>query len=192
MALQPGEDIGTEIHKSHDQFFRVEKGRGDFVIDGVTTAIKGGWAMVVPAGARHNIINTGDKPLRLYTIYSPPRHLDRIVKHTKADALAAPEHFMIAVAPVREEAKSRIPAVTHVDGTARVHLVDRTVNPIYYDLIKALGDRTGVPVLLNTSFNLRGEPIVNTPADAIRTFQWSGMDALVLGRTLLVKEDLTI
>jgi mannose-6-phosphate isomerase-like protein (cupin superfamily) len=93
MALQPGEDIGLETHKTHDQFFRVEKGRGDFLIDGVTSAIKSGWAMVVPAGAAHNITNTGDKPLRLYTIYAPPRHLDRIVKRTKADALAAPEHF---------------------------------------------------------------------------------------------------
>lgn len=93
MALQPGEDIGAEIHKTHDQFFRIEKGRGDFVIDGVTTPVKGGWAMVVPAGALHNIINTGDKPLRLYTIYAPPQHLDGVVRHTKADAEAAPEHF---------------------------------------------------------------------------------------------------
>ena len=93
MALRPGEDIGAEIHKTHDQFFRIEKGHGDFIIDGVTTPVKGGWAMVVPAGARQNIVNTGDKLLRLYTIYAPPRHIDRIVKPTKDDALAVPEHF---------------------------------------------------------------------------------------------------
>jgi carbamoyltransferase len=106
-------------------------------------------------------------------------------------SLAAPEHFMLVVAPVRAQARERIPAVTHVDGTARLHLVDRSVNTIYYDLISAFEKRTGVPVLLNTSFNLRGEPIVNAPADAIRTFQWSGIDALVLGRTLVLKEELS-
>lgn len=93
MALAPGEDIGEEVHQTHDQFFRVEKGRGDFLIDGETTAIKSGWAMVVPAGARHNVTNTGEKPMRLYTIYAPPQHQDRIVKSTKAAALAEPEHF---------------------------------------------------------------------------------------------------
>jgi mannose-6-phosphate isomerase-like protein (cupin superfamily) len=93
MALAPGEDIGEEVHQTHDQFFRVEKGRGDVFIDGETTAIKSGWAMIVPAGARHNITNTGDKPLRLYTIYAPPQHQDRIVRTTKAATLDQPEHF---------------------------------------------------------------------------------------------------
>jgi mannose-6-phosphate isomerase-like protein (cupin superfamily) len=93
MALAPGEDIGEEVHQTHDQFFRVEKGRGDVFIDGETTAIKSGWAMIVPAGARHNITNTGDKPLRLYTIYAPPQHQDHIVRTTKAAALDQPEHF---------------------------------------------------------------------------------------------------
>jgi carbamoyltransferase len=107
-------------------------------------------------------------------------------------APTSPEHFMLAVAPVRAEARERIPAVTHIDGTARLHLVERAVHPIYYGLIEAFGKRTGVPVLLNTSFNLRGEPIVNTATDAIKTFQWSGMDALVLGHTLLLKEELGV
>jgi mannose-6-phosphate isomerase-like protein (cupin superfamily) len=93
MALAPGEDIGEEVHQTHDQFFRIEKGRGSFFIDGETTAIKSGWGMVVPAGARHNVTNTGDKPMRLYTIYAPPQHQDRIVKITKAAAEAEPEHF---------------------------------------------------------------------------------------------------
>ncbi len=93
MALQPGEDIGAEVHTGHDQFFRVETGTGDFVIDGATTAISDGWAMIVPAGARHNVINTGTEPLRLYTIYAPPHHRDQVVRASKADALAIPEQF---------------------------------------------------------------------------------------------------
>jgi carbamoyltransferase len=93
-----------------------------------------------------------------------------------------PEHFMLSVCKVGEEAKARIPAVTHVDGTARVQIVLRERNPLWYDLIAAFGRRTGVPVILNTSFNLKGEPIVSSPEDAIKTFEWSGMDHLVIGR----------
>jgi len=92
MALKPAEDIGAEVHKL-DQFFRVEQGHGEAVLDGVQTPIQAGFAMVVPAGARHNIINTGTSPLKLYTIYSPPNHRDGVVHHTKADAEADTEHF---------------------------------------------------------------------------------------------------
>ena len=93
MALQPGEDIGEEVHTGTDQFFRVEKGKGEVVIDGKTTAIKSDMAIIVPAGARHNIKNTGDKPLKLYTLYAPPEHIDGTVHASKADAEAAHEHF---------------------------------------------------------------------------------------------------
>ncbi|RFC64681.1 cupin domain-containing protein [Mesorhizobium denitrificans] len=93
MALQPGEEIGEEVHEDRDQFFRVEKGKGEIVIDGVTTRIKSDIAMIVPAGARHNVRNTGDKALRLYTLYAPPEHLDGTVHATKADADASDEHF---------------------------------------------------------------------------------------------------
>jgi mannose-6-phosphate isomerase-like protein (cupin superfamily) len=92
MALKPQEDIGAEVHKL-DQFFRVEKGSGEAVLDGVRTPIRSGSAVVVPAGARHNIINTGTEPLKLYTLYSPPNHRDGVVHHTKADAEADSEHF---------------------------------------------------------------------------------------------------
>ena len=92
MALKPQEEIGAEVHKL-DQFFRVEAGRGDAVLDGVRTAIQAGYAVVVPAGARHNIINTGTEPLKLYTIYAPPNHRDGVVHHTRADANADTEHF---------------------------------------------------------------------------------------------------
>ncbi len=93
MSLAPGEDIGEEVHADGDQFFRVEKGKGEVVIDGKRTKVKGDDAIVVPAGARHNVINTGDKPLRLYTIYGPPRHRDGFVAAKKADAQASTERF---------------------------------------------------------------------------------------------------
>lgn len=93
MALKPGEDIGEEVHADRDQFFRVEKGTGEILIDGNPTSIKSDDAMIVPAGARHNVINTGDKPLLLYTLYGPPEHKDGIVRATKAEAEASEEHF---------------------------------------------------------------------------------------------------
>jgi len=92
MALQPREEIGAEVHKL-DQFFRVEEGSGEAVLDGVRTAIRAGFAVVVPAGANHNIVNTGSVPLKLYTLYSPPNHRDGVVHHTRAAAEADNEHF---------------------------------------------------------------------------------------------------
>jgi mannose-6-phosphate isomerase-like protein (cupin superfamily) len=92
MALKPREEIGAEVHKL-DQFFRVEEGTGEVVLDGVQTAIRAGFAIVVPAGARHNIINTSNVPLKLYTLYAPPNHRDGVVHHTRADAERDTEHF---------------------------------------------------------------------------------------------------
>ena len=92
MALQPKEEIGTELHKL-DQFFRVEEGPGEAVLDGVRTAIQAGFAVLVPAGTKHNIVNTSDAPLKLYTLYAPPNHRDGVVHHTRADAEADSEHF---------------------------------------------------------------------------------------------------
>lgn len=92
MALKPREEIGTEVH-TLDQFFRVEEGTGKVVIDGIRTPISAGFAMVIPAGAHHNIINTGPVPLKLYTLYAPPNHRDGVVHHTRADAEADEEHF---------------------------------------------------------------------------------------------------
>jgi len=108
---------------------------------------------------------------------------------------AAPEYlesaydspFMILTAQVRPEKRSVIPSVTHVDGSARPQTVEREINPLYYRLIDEFGKITGVPVIMNTSFNLRGEAIVHTPTDAIRTFFSSGMDALVIGNFLVEK-----
>jgi mannose-6-phosphate isomerase-like protein (cupin superfamily) len=92
MALAPGEEIGAEVHQL-DQFFRVEEGSGVVVMDGTRTPVKAGFAIVVPMGANHNIINTGTAPLKLYTVYSPPNHRDRVVHHSRADAEADDEHF---------------------------------------------------------------------------------------------------
>jgi mannose-6-phosphate isomerase-like protein (cupin superfamily) len=92
MSLQPKEEIGAEVHKL-DQFFRVEEGSGEAVLNGVRTPIHPGFAVVVPAGTNHNIINTGSAPLKLYTIYSPPNHRDKVVHHTRAEAEADNEHF---------------------------------------------------------------------------------------------------
>jgi carbamoyltransferase len=98
-----------------------------------------------------------------------------------------PARFMLYVVDVLEAQRDRIPAVTHVDGTARLQTVRAETAPRYHRLIERFGQVTGVPVLLNTSFNLKGEPIVNTPAEAHRTFVQSGMDALVLGDYLIEK-----
>ncbi len=109
-----------------------------------------------------------------FALTDPPRHL------------AA--RFMLLVTPVRDDARERVPAITHVDGSARLQTVARDTNPLYHSLISRFGDATGVPVLLNTSFNLRGEPIVNTPAEALNTFSRSGMDALVMDTIIVTKE----
>ena len=92
MALKPKEEIGMEVHKL-DQFFRVEAGTGEAVLDGVHTKISAGFAVLVPAGTNHNIINTGSGPMKLYTLYAPPNHRDGVVHHTRADAEKDNEHF---------------------------------------------------------------------------------------------------
>jgi carbamoyltransferase len=101
------------------------------------------------------------------------------------DARVSP--FMLFVFDVKPEKAGRIPAVRHVDGTARVQTINRGQHPLYYDLLKAFQRRTGVPVLVNTSFNVRGEPIVCTPRDAVSAFYASPLDALVIGSFLLQK-----
>ena len=92
MSLKPREEIGAEVHKL-DQFFRVEDGTGEAVLDDVRTAIGPGFAVVVPAGTNHNIINTGSVPLKVYTLYAPPNHRDGVVHHTRGDAEADNEHY---------------------------------------------------------------------------------------------------
>jgi len=93
MTLQPGEEIGEEVHEDRDQFFRFEEGEGAVKIDGVENPVKADFAVIVPAGARHNVVNRGSKPLRLYTIYGPPEHVDRLVERTRAEAMATHEEW---------------------------------------------------------------------------------------------------
>ena len=92
MALKPKEEIGMEVHKL-DQFFRVEEGAGEAILNDVRTAISAGFAVLIPAGTNHNIVNTGTVPMKLYTLYSPPNHRDGVVHHTRAEAEADDEHF---------------------------------------------------------------------------------------------------
>ena len=94
MALRPSEEIGMEVHADNDQFFRFEQGEGRVIIDGNEYSVSDGSAVVVPAGAQHNVINTSDSAeLKLYTIYSPAHHKDGIVRATKAEAEAQEADF---------------------------------------------------------------------------------------------------
>lgn len=93
MAIQPGDEIGEEVHEDRDQFFRIEAGIGTIVIDGAEHAVKADDGVIVPQGARHNVIASGGEVLKLYTIYGPPEHVDGTVHRTKAEADAAHEHF---------------------------------------------------------------------------------------------------
>ena len=86
MTLQPGDEIGSEVHEDRDQFFRFEEGEGVVVIDGKENAVGDGTGVIVPAGARHNVVNRGNAPLKLYTLYGPPEHKDGVVQSTKAEA----------------------------------------------------------------------------------------------------------
>ncbi|MFN8381725.1 MAG: cupin domain-containing protein [Anaerolineales bacterium] len=92
MSLNPKEEIGMEVHEL-DQFFRVEEGTGVAYLDDASTDISAGFAVLVPAGTNHNIVNTGRTPLKLYTLYAPPNHRDRVLHHTRADAEKDNEHF---------------------------------------------------------------------------------------------------
>ena len=93
MTLPPGCDIGEEVHEDRDQFFRFEEGEGEVHIDGVVHEVEDDIAVIVPAGARHNVVNTGDEPLKLYTLYAPPEHKDGTVHKTREEADAAHEHW---------------------------------------------------------------------------------------------------
>jgi mannose-6-phosphate isomerase-like protein (cupin superfamily) len=93
MSINPGEEIGAEVHDDRDQFFRIEAGEGIITIDGVEHKVEDDDAVIVPQGARHNVKATGDRPLKLYTIYGPPEHIDGTVHKTCDDARAAHEHF---------------------------------------------------------------------------------------------------
>lgn len=93
MTLRPGEAIGEEVHDDRDQFFRVESGSGEVWIDGLRSSIEDDDAIIVPAGAKHNVVNTGKSALHLYSIYGPPEHKEGTMHRTLAEAQGAHEHF---------------------------------------------------------------------------------------------------
>jgi len=93
MNLVPGEEIGAEVHPNIDQFFRFEAGSGRVMIDDNTYEVVDGDVIIVPAGSNHNVMNTGSVELKLYTLYSPPEHIDGTIRATRADAIAQPEEF---------------------------------------------------------------------------------------------------
>jgi len=137
------------------------------------------------------IVNTKIKFREPFRPFAPSVLIDKAPDFFDARiAKQLPARFMAMVADVRPEAKSKIPAVTHVDGTARLQTVLPETNPLYARLLSEFERATGVPILLNTSFNLRGEPIVNTPAETLSSFARSGMDMVVMGNTIVQKENL--
>jgi carbamoyltransferase len=139
--------------------------------------------------AMKDIVNAKIKFREPYRPFAPSAAEECVVKYFELDQAAwqYPSRFMLYVTAVRPEYRRSLPAVTHVDGTARVQAVFREHSPLYYSLIERFGQATGVPVVLNTSFNLRGEPIVNTPENAFSTFSRSEMDCLILGNFLIEK-----
>jgi len=130
-----------------------------------------------------DIVNTKIKFREPFRPFAPSALVERAEEYFVLPDAARhyPARFMLYVVDVREDKRALVPAITHVDGTGRLQTVRRDTNPRYHRLISAFADATGVPMVLNTSFNLRGEPIVNTPAEAFNTFMQSGMDVLVLG-----------
>lgn len=138
------------------------------------------------------IVNTKIKFREPYRPFAPVVLTEKVSEYFEVDGL---EHqyltnFMLGVFPVRHEKRKTIPAVTHVDGSGRLQIITEAQNQRYYNLVKKFGDKTGVYVLLNTSFNLKGEPIVNSPQNAFATFSKSGLDILALERYIVLKEDL--
>jgi carbamoyltransferase len=139
--------------------------------------------------AMKDIVNAKIKFREPYRPFAPSAVAECAAKYFQMDNAAQqyPARYMLYVMPVKPEHHATLPAITHVDGTARVQTVFKEHNPLYYGLIERFGQATGVPIVLNTSFNLRGEPIVTTPANAFSTFSRSEMDCLVLGDFLIEK-----
>src|SRR5439155_25337268 len=140
-----------------------------------------------------DIVNTKIKFREPFRPFAPSVLAERAEEYFDLPSAAShfPARFMLYVVDVKPDKRAVLPAITHVDGTGRLQTVRRETNPRYYGLIEAFGRASGVPVVLNTSFNLRGEPIVNTPAEAFHTFMASGMDTLVLVDHVVDKRAIT-
>jgi len=142
--------------------------------------------------AMKDIVNSKIKFREPYRPFAPSVLAESTEKYFELPHAAQhyPARFMLYVVPVVESQHSTLPAITHVDGTGRLQTVFKDQSPRYYKLIERFGQATGVPVILNTSFNLKGEPVVNTPANAFHTFRTSEMDTLVLENFLVEKSSL--
>jgi carbamoyltransferase len=136
-----------------------------------------------------DVVNTKIKFREPFRPFAPSVLVERAADYFELPEPARhhPARYMLYVVDVKPEKQAQVPATTHVDGTARLQTVDREVAPRYHRLIETFGSATGVPVLLNTSFNLKGEPIVNTPGEALSTFSRCGLDMLVLGNHVVEK-----
>ena len=137
-----------------------------------------------PAQRRNEgLVNTKIKfrePFRPFAPSVAAEEADKYFELPQNSGVVSPTDFMLLVSPVLEDKKDLIPAVNHM-GTSRVQTVHEGINPLYHKLIKRFGESSGVPIIMNTSFNVRGEPMVNTPDNALDTFLKSGIDTLVMG-----------
>ena len=140
-------------------------------------------------GEMKNIVNTKIKYREPFRPFAPVVLVERAPEYFEFPNVANhyPPRFMLMVSPVHPDKRAVIPATTHEGGTGRLQTIDYETNPRYYEIVRRFGQATGVPVLLNTSFNLRGEPIVSTPANAWYTFSNSGLDMLAMGPFLVRK-----
>ncbi len=130
-----------------------------------------------------DILNLKVKHRESFRPFAPSVLVERAGEYFENEGIEIP--FMLKVFPVKAAKRREIPAVTHVDGSARLQTVDKTLNPLYWELIDQFFQRTGCPIVVNTSFNVRGEPIVCTPREAIQCFLKTGLDVLAIGGFLV-------
>jgi len=136
------------------------------------------------------ILNLKVKHREKFRPFAPVVCEDDALKYFECDKpIPEPTDFMLMVYPIIKKFHKKIPAVTHVDGSGRLQMIRRYQNPLYYDLIKEVGRKSGIPILINTSFNIRGEPIVCTPKDAYMCMMGTGIDYLIMSKFLIKRED---
>ncbi len=136
------------------------------------------------------ILNVKVKHREKFRPFAPVVCEDDALKYFDCDEpIPEPTDFMLMVYPIKQKWRKKLPAVTHVDGSGRLQTVRRAQNPLYYDLIKEFGKLSGIPILINTSFNIRGEPIVCSPFDAYKCMMGTGIDYLIIGKFLVKRED---
>ena len=136
------------------------------------------------------ILNLKVKHREKFRPFAPVVCEDDALKYFDCDKpIPEPTDFMLMVYPIKKQWHRKIPAVTHIDGSGRLQTIRKYQNPLYYDLIKEFGKLSGIPILINTSFNIRGEPIVCTPYDAYKCMMGTGIDYLVINKFLIKRED---